>query len=115
MLYRKYRGRAGFLFVAVREAGHRNPELDFVRSAGRSAGQRRAALGRAANLVGLTIPCVLDTPDGRVMRAYKAFPRRLVVVDRRGRIALDLGIGLSWDWDLSRVARWLDDHSPGGD
>jgi len=33
-----------------------------------------------------TIPIVMDTFDDRTMRAYDAFPQRIVVVDKAGKI-----------------------------
>jgi peroxiredoxin len=113
-LYHSYRGRVGFLFISVKEAGHRIPGLEFVLDAGDSAGQRRAAVQRGAAVLGLTMPGVMDGPDRRVMNAYKAFPRRLVVVDRQGRVALDLGSGLMWKWDLAQVDEWLKANTPNG-
>jgi len=108
-LYRHYRGRVGFLFVSVKEAGHGLHGLEFVLRAEDSPGQHLVAVRKAARIKGLTMPGVVDLPDRRVMRAYRAFPRRLVVVDRQGRVALDLGTG---GFDLSRVEKWVRGHTP---
>jgi hypothetical protein len=113
LLYRAYQDRAEFRFVAVTEAGHRIRGLDFQSAAGESPRRRRAAVRGAAETLGLAVPGVVDGPDERVMRAYRAFPRRLVVVDRQGRIALDLGTGLAQgEWNLARVGKWLQTHTP---
>jgi peroxiredoxin len=114
MLYWKYRDRAEFLFVSVAEAGHDIPGMEFVLDAEKSPQEHRAAVGQAMAKVGLTMPAVVDR-EGRVMNAYKAFPRRLVVVDRKGRIALDLGTGLGKaKWHFSAVDKWFQDHAPAG-
>jgi hypothetical protein len=111
--YQRHRGGAAFLFVVVREAGHPVPGLHFLLEPGISAGRRRALVRKAARRVGLTMPAAMDGPDERVMNAYRAFPRRVVVVDRAGRIALDLGTGVEKPgWDFSPIERWLRRNTP---
>ncbi len=113
-LYQDNKGRAEFLFVNVQEAGHVIPGLEFVvegRNAGfgQSAEDRRRGTRRAMELKGLTIPAVID-PDGAAAEApYDGYPTRLVVLDAKGRIALDQGQGLPGEepWDLGAIDRWL--------
>jgi len=51
---------------------------------------------------------VMDRADGATEKAYLAFPRRLVLIGRGGRIAQDLGLGLVGEWNLDKVGAWLD-------
>lgn len=107
-LQQRYQDRAEFVFVYVAEAGHRVPRLESLfadlQPTPESRGTR-ALRGMAAT--GLSCRCVLDEPDGRVAAAYSAWPRRLVGVDRHGKIAADAGRGLQSHWDLTELEAWL--------
>jgi hypothetical protein len=88
--------------------------MEFVLDVEDSPQQYQAAVGQAMAKTGLSMPAVVDG-DGHAMNAYKAFPRRLVVVDRKGRIALDLGTGLGKaKWHFEAVVKWFQEHSPAG-
>jgi hypothetical protein len=54
----------------------------------------------------LPFPCAFDD-DGRVARAYGAWPQRLVVIGADGRVAYDAGEGLL-PWDMAEVRRHLE-------
>ncbi len=130
-LQRAHGGHAAFLFIHIKEAGHRISELTSVyRDAALDASSpadRPRRIARAMQHYGLTFPCLLDTEDGRVRRAYGAWPERLVIVDRDGRIALDAGAGLTLPlglrpgavapglppthWDFDAIDGWLRDHT----
>jgi len=43
--------------------------------------------GLCVKNLGIELPAVIDEPDERVERAYTAWPDRLYVIDRDGRIA----------------------------
>ncbi len=66
----------------------------------------REHIRRGLELYGVTMPC-LDDADQTVVKAYGAFPRRLVVVDRSGRIAHDAGLGIFGDWDMQKFKEAL--------
>jgi hypothetical protein len=109
-LYRSYGDRAAFLFVCIREAGHRIDGLEFLLE---DQGPRRAPLperrrrvARGVEKVGLSLPGVIDL-DGAAEAAYHAFPLRLVVVDAEGKVELDLGVGVFTPWDLRGLEGWL--------
>jgi hypothetical protein len=113
-LYERYQDRAAFLLVYVAEAGHRIRWLEqaLQEKVPAALGRReRARLG--ADCLGLTLPCALDDDQGSACFAYDAWPRRLVLVDKNGKVALDCGRGLGGTpWDFARVEAWLE-HQPG--
>jgi hypothetical protein len=99
-LYRAYRDRADFLFVYIREAHMRGAVLPM---------NSRDAVRKAMAAHNLSIPCALD--GGTALRAYDAWPKRLVIVGAEGRIVLDAGRGLPDRWDLDEVEAWLKSHA----
>jgi thyroxine 5-deiodinase len=111
-LYKAYKQHAAFVFVYIEEAAHFIPGLEFlVEDLPTSPCKRRQLLRKAVALVKLTIPTVLDREDNRVEKAYRAFPLRLVVVGKDGRIARDLGNGVVRPWDLDKLETWLKAHT----
>lgn len=112
-LHQGYGDRASFLFVYISEAGHSIPEQDEVL---KNAGLPPAILrtdstddpqeptetpqARSRRLVtllhhyDLRMPCLLDTDQKEVQQAYSAWPQRLVLIDRHGRVAWDGGWGV---------------------
>lgn len=115
-LHEKYKDQAEFLFVYVQEAPHpfpkplRNAMAD--PNAPVDAPANRLARVRAGlEHFGLTFPCVLDTEDGQALKAYGAYPQRIVLIDRTGRIALDVGHGLPTGMSLWHASDWLDKYA----
>jgi peroxiredoxin len=123
-LHRDYHDRAAFLFVYVTEAGHslkgfefllegREPDPETLRGReGRPRAplpHRRGLVLQAVEKVHMKLPGVIDI-DGTVEVAYDAFPRRLLVIDADGRVAIDLGKGVLVRWDFFRVEEWLKAH-----
>jgi hypothetical protein len=100
-LYQGSRGRAEFLLVYIAEA--------HVRIPGEPQPARAERVWRELSSRRLTLPVVLDDPEGRAAAEYNAWPRRLVVVGADGRVALDAGHGLNGQrgWDLAAVESWL--------
>lgn len=126
-LQRVYGDKATFLFINVTEAGHSIEGMEFLLEGrapdpptvkGREGRprtpleKRRPLLQRGMKQLKMTLPGVVDI-DGRAEVAYDAFPRRLVVVDAQGRIAVDLGKGVLGEWDLAKVETWLKEKSGG--
>jgi peroxiredoxin len=108
-LYQDYKGSAMFLFIHIRDAQHPVPALALV--FGNllpifvNRGERTR---RAIGYLDLNFPCLIDTPDDEVEFLYDAYPRRLMIVDDKGKIALDAGKGLNPDaWNLETVEGWL--------
>jgi hypothetical protein len=117
-IYHQHKGHVMFAFIAVWEAGHRLPGYEFLledaegKTPEEASEQRRQCVGKAMALSGLPLPAYLDLPDHSASRAYMAWPRRLVVVDREGRIAQDFGSSIASPWDLERLGQVLDAQGP---
>jgi hypothetical protein len=111
-LYEKYGKRAAFLFVNVREAGHPDDEFKFLYADFKdkeSLAQRRGRICRALDWLKLTMPTVIDE-TGKVDAAYHAFPTRLVVVGRDGRIVFNGGISNPNYRNPNAIDEWLDGY-----
>jgi hypothetical protein len=109
----RYRGEVVFLFVAVRDAGHPDPETAPPVGAprpGESAAETRLRQVReGAEFLALPFPALLDA-DGEVERAYDAYPKRLVVIDAHGHVAHDGGRGETGGpspWNLADVEKHI--------
>ena len=63
----------------------------------------------------LTIPCVADGMDDAVNKAYHAWPDRIFVVRRDGRLAVAAGQG-PWGFEpgLKATEKWLEDFKKNG-
>jgi hypothetical protein len=113
-MYERHKGHATFAFIAIREARHPIPGYEFLIEDSKAitpeeaAVQRRTCVGKAIAMSGLPLPAYLDGPDNAACQLYWAWPRRLVVVDREGRIAHDFGASLAHPWDLERLGQVLD-------
>jgi hypothetical protein len=59
----------------------------------RSLQERNAVAARCCEALEISIPLVVDGLDDRVDEAYAAFPDRLYVIDRAGRVAYKGGRG----------------------
>src|SRR5262249_50254934 len=76
-----------------------------------------AHIQRGLRQFDIAMPCLLDGEDKAVEKAYGGFPRRLGIVDRDGRIALDAAKGMPLSaWALHSVEASLKDQptDPGG-
>jgi peroxiredoxin len=111
-LYQAYKDRAQFLFIHVSDAPHLIPALKYVlRGLKPSPEFRSERARRAMDHLALNFPCLIDTPEATVENAYNAWPRRLMIVDEEGKIALDEGKGVGGPgWDLGAVEDWLKGH-----
>jgi hypothetical protein len=102
---RAYGKAAQFLFIYVSEGPH--PEA-FPPLPGGTPETRLERVRRGLRHFDVTMPCLLDGSNCVVETAYDAHPRRLLAVDRDGRIGLDLGKGLIRSpWNLDALDRWL--------
>lgn len=99
-LYHRYRDRAEFLLVYIREE---HPSGGWVLKENAKAGitlaqpaddQARSAMARECRKkLGLELPMVVDTVDDRVGLLYSGLPDRLYLLDPRGSIAYKGGRG----------------------
>lgn len=92
-MYERYRDRAAFLFVYIEEAHpadgwqmEPNEEEDVVFNQPKEWEERRTVAQTCCQRLELSIPCAVDTIDNAVDNLYAAWPERLVVVDREGRV-----------------------------
>jgi thiol-disulfide isomerase/thioredoxin len=99
-LYRKYKDRANFLMVYVREAhpidGWRmesNERVGVATSQPRTYGERADVAQRCGKLLGLGFPMLVDTIDDAVGARYSGMPGRFYLIDRSGKIAFKNGRG----------------------
>lgn len=99
-LYRRYRDRARFLVVYVRESnpidGWRlatNDQAGITLRQPRDERERAEAAKVCMRKLELEVPMVVDTLDDRVGCLYAGVPSRLYLLDRQGRISYKGGRG----------------------
>lgn len=120
-MYQTYKDRAAFLFVYIREAHPEdewqmdaNVEDKVVFAQPTTHVQRAAVAKQCSAALKLSMPVVVDTIDNRVDNLYAAWPERMFVVDKAGKIAL-AGKQGPWGFDPDEVREWLDKNAPGGE
>ena len=99
-MYEAFRDRAAFRVVYIAEAhaedgwqtGSNVAEGVVIRQH-TTLEERRAAARRCARELALTIPMLLDGMDDAACKAFSAWPERIYVADRAGRIAYQGGHG----------------------
>lgn len=96
-MYRKWGGEAEFFVVYIREA---HPWSRKTKKKGKTILPEPSTLGErqkhgqiCRNDLKLSIPMLLDGMDNKAGEAYAAWPDRIYVVDRAGRIAFRGGPG----------------------
>ena len=99
-LYRRYKDRATFVMVYVREAhptdGWRMESNDHVEISlpqPTTYAQRAAVATTCAAKLGLGFPLLVDTLDDTVGARYSGMPSRLYLIDSHGKIAYKSGRG----------------------
>ncbi len=102
-LYRRYKDRATFVMVYVRDAhptdGWRTSDNDRPGVVGvatiqpRTYDERAEVAQTCGRLLGLGFPMLVDTIDDRAGNLYSGMPGRLYVIDRAGKIAFKSGRG----------------------
>jgi type I thyroxine 5'-deiodinase len=70
-----------------------NIEEDVLVKTTSTADERYTVAGLCVKNLGIEFPAVVDRPDNAVEEAYTAWPDRLYVIDRDGRIAHKSGAG----------------------
>lgn len=113
-LYEKYKDKAEFVMVYIREA---HPESVIqVREEGKevlkkfeqtdSFAQRMENAQYCSSLLDLPFPIIVDGDDNQVKEAYAGWPIRLMVVDEKGKIAFDGGKGPK-GFEADKLGDWL--------
>jgi len=99
-LYRDYRDRAAFHVVYIQEAhpidawqDDDNLKDDVLVKSTTTEEERAEIAGNCLARLSIELPALVDDPDNRVERAYTAWPDRLYVIDRDGRIAYKSAAG----------------------
>jgi len=99
-LYRDYRDRAAFHVVYIQEAhpidawqDDDNLKDDVLVKSTTTEEERAEIAGICLAKLSIELPALIDDPDNRVERAYTAWPDRLYVIDRDGRIAYKSAAG----------------------
>lgn len=93
-MYVRYRDRVTFLVVYIKEAHPSDAWLTpdnwhagiHVKDP-RSQAEREEVAQTCAIRLNITLPVLVDTPDNEVARQYGAWPDRLYLIDRHGRVA----------------------------
>lgn len=99
-MYQRYQDQVNFVAVYIREAhptdGWRmksNDRAGVAVEQPTTTEQRRAVAATCCAALEMSMPLVVDEIDDRVGKAYSAFPDRLYLVDRTGRVAYRGGRG----------------------
>ncbi len=95
-IYEANRDRADFLFVYVREAhpsdsNWADPKVDLKEP--KTSDERRAAAKTCLSELKLDMPTVIDDMDDTASMSYSAWPERIYVIDRDGKIAFRTALG----------------------
>jgi peroxiredoxin len=111
-LHERFKDEVEFLFVYGDNTPYRLPEaLDAVLKAqGMSVNSpegRRLAARKGVRQFDLPFRCVIDGEDRAVTKAYGAWPLRLFIVNRAGRIAFDSGNGIPPTLQVQQAQAWL--------
>jgi type I thyroxine 5'-deiodinase len=108
-LHQDYRDRAAFYVVYIAEAHPVdawqlpvNVTDDVLIASTKTSDERYSAAGLCVKNLGIEIPAILDGPDNAVEKAYTAWPDRLYVIDRAGRVAYKSGTG-PWGFKPAEV------------
>jgi Iodothyronine deiodinase len=92
-LYKQYGDRVAFLVVYITEAHpsdvwqtQNNFKDNVVFASPRSEDERASLAGTCVRKLGIEIPAVLDEFGNSTESAYTAWPERLYLVDRNGKV-----------------------------
>jgi hypothetical protein len=99
-VYRRYKDRAEFLMIYVREAHPTdgwhmasNDRYGVALPQPKTFGERVEVAQTCRKTLGLGMPLLVDPLDDRVGAAYSGMPSRLYLIDRQGKVAYKSGRG----------------------
>ena len=112
-IYRKYRDRADFLTVYIREAHPTdewqmtaNEREDVCYAQPRTLAQRVAIANDLVKRLGYSLPLVVDPIENPADRVYAGWPERFYIVDESGAIAYKGKTG-PFGYHPEEVEAWL--------
>ena len=105
-LYERFGGQAEFVLVYIREAHATDGwSLDHtgwsIITDARNDAERKAAAAQSCSMLKLPFTTVVDTMDDAVAERWSAWPERLFVIGRDGRVAY---VGAQGPWGFWPVA-----------
>ena len=105
-LYERFGGQAEFVLVYIREAHATDGwSLDHtgwsIIADAQNDGERQAAAAQTCSMLKLPFTTVVDTMDDAVAERWSAWPERLFVIGRDGRVAY---VGAQGPWGFWPVA-----------
>jgi len=93
-LYRLYRDRVAFYVVYIQEAHSTdlwqlpaNLRDGVLFASPRTDRERTSTALACVRKLGIRLPALLDSIDNRTERAFTAWPDRMYLIDRKGRVA----------------------------
>lgn len=110
------------MFVYIREAHPTdewqmpvNEKESILFEQPKTAKRRQEIAGTCCSRLKLTMPCAVDSIDNKVDELYAAWPERIFIVDKDGRISYAGGQG-PFGFDPGEAEAWLRKNvgSPGG-
>ena len=117
-LYANYKGKVHIYIVYIREAHPSQPKNRFDIPQPKEWQERRKVAKDFAGTLKLSVPVLVDTMDDGVAKAYSAWPDRLYIIDRDGKVALE---GDPGPWGFAPAVKAapavldkLLDHNPPG-
>jgi hypothetical protein len=109
-LYQEYKDKVEFAFINIHEAGHEMEGFEYLLQGQEDREGHARCVRKAMRQVQLSLPGFNDSPDDAALKSYGAFPARLVIVDRDGRIANDFGRVIARNWDWPTIRKVLDEQ-----
>ena len=99
-LFERYKERANFMLIYVREAHpsdgwwmQSNQRVGIDVAQPQNTESRRSVAATCQKHLGLNVPFLVDSIDDRVGSVYSGMPNRLYLIDQQGRIAFKNGRG----------------------
>ena len=114
-MYQKYKDKAAFFLVYIREA-HPDSVLHTIVGGEKrlikigqteTAGERKDVASKCVETLKLSMPTLIDREDNRVNYDYAGWPERLYVIGMDGKIAYQGGPGPR-EFKVPEVVQWLE-------
>ena len=124
-MYARWRDQVDFYAVYIREAHpsdgwsmDSNDRFGIKVAQPKSTEERTQVAAQCCSSLQLSMPLLVDAMDDHVGRAYSAFPDRLYLIDRAGKVAYKGGRGpfgyKPWELEQTLIMLLLDDARRSG-